>query len=234
MAIAPATETVTFASDGTQLGGYLARPDGAGPFPGVVVIHEIFGLNDDIRSVARRFADVGYVALAVDLFAGGNRAVCMARVVGGGFVNPLENRGVRGLKAALTALAGRPEVDETRLGAIGFCLGGGFAIAWACADDRLKAIAPYYGTNPRPFDAVARLCPVVGSYPGKDFTTRAGKKLDIALDGYDIPHDIKVYPEARHSFFNSQSSRYDAAAAEDSWTRVRAFFDERVRGQRRF
>ncbi len=232
MAIAPATETVTFASDGTQLGGYLARPDGAGPFPGVVVIHEILGLNDDIRSVARRFADAGYVALAVDLFAGGNRAVCMARVVGGGLVNPLENRGVRGLKAALTMLAGRPEVDETRLGAIGFCLGGGFAIAWACADDRLKAIAPYYGTNPRPFDAVARLCPVVGSYPGKDFTTGAGKKLDVALDGYDVPHDIKVYPEARHSFFNSQSSRYDAAAAEDSWARVQAFFDERVRGQR--
>jgi carboxymethylenebutenolidase len=65
-------------------------------------------------------------------------------------------------------------------------------IAWACTDERLKVIAPYYAGNPRPLKAVARLCPVVGSYPDKNFTTSAGQKLNVELDRYQVPHDIKI------------------------------------------
>ena len=72
-----------------------------------------------------------------------------------------------------------------------------YAIVWACTDQRLKAIAPFYGTNPRPLDAVARICPVVGSYPGRDFTARSGRRLEAALQRYGVPHDIKVYPGAQ-------------------------------------
>ncbi|MBM2849120.1 MAG: carboxymethylenebutenolidase [Anaerolineales bacterium] len=107
-------------------------------------------------------------------------------------------------------------------------MGGAFAIAWACTDNRLKAIAPYYGRSPRPLEAVARLCPVVGSYPDPDFTTAEGRKLDALLDTYNVPHDIKIYPGARHSFFNDQGPRYNADAAQDSWQRVLAFFKEHV------
>jgi carboxymethylenebutenolidase len=107
-------------------------------------------------------------------------------------------------------------------------MGGGFAIAWACQDNRLKAIAPYYGANPRPLEAVARMCPVVGSYPDKDFTTSAGQKLDTALDRYDVPHDIKIYPNTRHSFFNDQGPAYAEAAARDSWQRILKFFSEHI------
>jgi carboxymethylenebutenolidase len=107
-------------------------------------------------------------------------------------------------------------------------MGGGFAIAWACTDSRLKAIAPFYAANPRPLDVVSRLCPVVGSYPGKDFTANAGRALDRALDENNIPHDIKIYPEARHSFFNDKGSSYNRAAAEDSWNRVMKFFGEQI------
>jgi len=128
------------------------------------------------------------------------------------------------LKASLTYLATRPEVDPQRIGAIGYCMGGAFAIAWACTDDRLKAIAPYYAANPRPLDAVQRLCPVVGSYPEKDFTTSAGRALEGALDRYGIAHDIKIYPGAGHSFFNDGGRAYNKAAADDSWTRVLGFF----------
>jgi len=106
--------------------------------------------------------------------------------------------------------------------------GGTFAIAWACTDDRLKAIAPYYASNPRPLEAVARLCPVVGSYPTGDFTTSHGQKLDTILDDYKIPHDIKFYPGARHSFFNDQGRSYNATAAQDSWQRVMEFFKEHI------
>jgi carboxymethylenebutenolidase len=209
-------------------GGHLALPDEPGPHPGVVVIHEIFGLNENIKDIAGRFADQGYAALAVDLFGGRNRAVCMARFMTGMLAGSVDRFGIADLKAALTHLAGLPEVDPKRIGAIGFCMGGGFAIAWACTDNRLKAIAPFYGANPRPLDAVQRACPVVGSYPEKDFTAGAGRALDKALDRHGIAHDIKIYPGAGHSFFNDRGRAYDKAAATDSWTRVLGFFGEHL------
>ncbi len=226
--MASAAQSVSFPLGTTQLEGYLARPEGDGPFPGVVVIHELFGLNENIKDIARRFAGAGYVALAVDLFAGRNRTVCMFRFIGEQLFKPLDNNSIRELKTALTFLAEQPGVDNTRLGAIGFCMGGSFAIAWACNDDRLKVIAPYYGRYPRPLEAVARLCPVVGSYPSGDFTTADGQKLDVELDRYNIPHDIKIYPGARHSFFNDKGRAYNAAAAQDSWQRVMSFFKEHI------
>lgn len=209
-------------------GAYLALPDASGPHPGVVVIHEAFGLNENIKDIAGRFADEGYAALAVDLFTGRNRAICMTRYMAGMLAGSVNRYGISELKAALTHLAAVPEVDPERIGAIGFCMGGGFAIAWACTDQRLKAIAPFYGANPRPLEAVKRACPVVGSYPEKDFTAGAGRALDQALDGYGIPNDIKVYPGAGHSFFNDRGRAYNKAAAADSWTRVLGFFEEHL------
>ena len=221
-------QTISFPSGNRQIEGYLARPDGEGPFPGIVIIHEIYGLSDNIRDIARRFANEGYVALAVDLFTGRNRTICMFRFMGQLLLKSLNNGSLDDLKQALTSLSTQPGVDKERLGAIGFCMGGGFAIAWACNDDRLKAIAPFYGANPRPLAAVARICPVVGSYPGKDFSTPQGQKLDTLLDQYNIPHDIKIYPSAQHSFFNDQGSRHDPAASKDSWQRVMTFFKEHI------
>lgn len=223
-----ATQTVTFDSGGERLIGFLARPEGAGPFPSVVVIHEIFGLNDNMRDVARRFAEEGYAAFAVDLFSGRNRALCMARFMAGMLRGAPDRFGIKDLKAALGVLAEQPYVDAGRVGAIGFCLGGGFAIAWACTDDRLKAVAPFYGVNPRPLEAVARSCPVVGSYPEKDFTARSGRRLDAELERHGVERDIKVYPGARHSFFNDRGRAYDPVAAEDSWRRTLAFFRDKI------
>ncbi len=221
-------QSIRFPFDTEQREAYLARPDGEGPFPGVVVIHEIYGLNDNIREVAARFAGQGYVALAVDLLGGRNRAICMARFMGQLIRGSVENASVSELKAALSFVAAQPGVDPNRLGAIGFCMGGAFAIAWACADGRLKAIAPFYAMNPRPLEAVRRACPVVGSYPDPDFTTKAGRRLDAKLTDFGIAHDIKIYPGARHSFFNDHGKAYDPAAAADAWQRVLAFFGERL------
>ena len=221
-------QTREIASDELKGGGYLAMPDGKGPHPGVVVIHEAYGLNDHIKDVSRRFADAGYAALAVDLFSGRNRAICMARYMAGMLMGSVNRAGISDLKSALTYLAKLPDIDAQRLGAIGFCMGGGFAIAWACTDSRLKAIAPFYGANPRPLDVVSRICPVVGSYPEQDFTARAGRTLDGALDRYGVAHDIKVYPGAHHSFFNDTRGAYDRSAAEDAWTRVLKFFGARL------
>jgi carboxymethylenebutenolidase len=208
---------------------YLALPDGAGPFPGVVIVHEAFGLNENIRGICGRFAGEGYAALGVDLFEGRNRAICMARMFVGGLAGNLDYYGVPALKAALGELAGHPDVDGGRIGAIGFCLGGSVVLTWACTDNRLAAIAPFYGSAPRPRQAIRRMCPVVGSWPDKDFTTKAAAVLETALTAAGIPHDLKVYPGTKHAFFNDQLRVYHPAAAADSWQRVLAFFAKHVR-----
>jgi len=209
-------------------GGYLAMPDDSGPHPGVVVIHEAQGLDGHIKDVTRRFADAGYVTLAVDLFTGRNRAVCMARYMAGALGGSVNRYGVNDLKSALTMLAKMTNVDAQRLGAVGFCMGGGFAIAWACTDSRLKAIAPFYSVNPRPIEVTRRLCPVVGSYPEQDFTARSGRALDEALTRFQVKHDIRVYPGARHSFFNDAKPSFNRGAADDSWSRLLTFFGEQL------
>ena len=222
------TRAVTFRTPAAMLKGYLALPDGAAPHPGLVVIHEAYGLNDNIRYITDRFAGEGYAALAVDLFADRSRLVCMARLMGA-MVTGREPAAVGELTAALDYLTALPEVDSARTGAVGFCMGGGVAIAWATRDRRLRAIAPFYGTNPRPVAAVRRLCPVVGSYPGKDFTARSGRKLDAELSAAGVTHDIKIYPGARHSFFNDQGRAYDASASTDAWQRTLDFFAQHIR-----
>ena len=209
-------------------GAYLVVPDGAGPHPGVVVVHEATGLNDNIRSICRRFAAAGSAALGVDLFHGRNRVVCMARMFAGGMAGNVEHVGVPELKAALARLSAHPDVDADRLGAVGFCLGGSIVLTWACTDDRLAAVAPFYGTAPRPRAAIRRMCPVVGSWPGRDVTTRSAAVLESALTAAGIPHDIKVYPGPYHSFFNDTMPVHDPTAAADAWQRVLAFFAEHV------
>lgn len=225
------TRDVSFSFGGKPRAAYLAQPAGDGPFPGLVVIHEIFGINDNIRDVARRLARAGYAALAVDLYSGnGNRRLCMYRLLASQIFNSPTGRNVTELRAALSYLAAQPGVDDARLGAVGFCLGGGFAIAWACGDDRLKAIAPFYGMRTTPLSALARSCPVVGSYPDHDFSTPTAGKLERRLTRYGIAHDIKIYAGAKHSFFDDRSpAHYNAAAAEDSWRRLLAFFAEHIR-----
>lgn len=228
--MASTTENVTFPSGGKQLEGFFAHPDGEGPFPGLVIIHEIFGLTKNIKYWAQRFAEAGYAALAVDLFAGRNRTICMFSMMSGLLFHSLNHQGLQDLKATLNFLQEQPVVDRERVGAVGYCLGGSLAIAWACTDNRLKAIAPYYAQNPKPQEAMKRLCPVVGSYPGKDFTTKPGQQLDLLLDQFGVTHDIKIYSDAKHSFCNEdRSSSYNHDVAEDSWERVQAFFSEHIR-----
>ena len=218
---------VSFAAGQRTVPGYLALPEPSDGVPAVVVIHEIHGLNANIRGIAERFAREGYAALAVDLFAGRSRALCMARVMGG-LVTGREPFALQDLVASVDYLAARPEVDSGRIGAIGFCMGGGYAIAWARHDDRLRAIAPFYGTNPRPLTAMRRMCPVVGSYPGRDFTAKSGHNLEQRLGELNVPHDIKIYPDAKHSFFNDSGKAYDRAASDDAWERTLAFFGEHI------
>ena len=207
------------------LKGFLAAPARQGPAPAVVVIHEIFGLNDDIRGTTRRLADAGYVAVAVDLFSGGNRAACMLSVIGGMLSRRIDSAPVRSLQAVVEWIKRRPEADAERIGVIGFCMGGGYALLLACADDDIRAASVFYGMNPRPLSVVAAACPVVGSYPEKDFTRKAAVALESAVAGYGVPHDLKVYPGTRHGFFSAGRDVFAPEAAEDAWARTLGFFN---------
>src|SRR6266516_1438713 len=111
-------QMTSFQSGSRQLEGYMARPEGDGPFPGIVVIHEIFGLNENMKDITCRFADQEYVALVIDLFAGRNRAICMFRFMSGWLFNSLNNGSIHNLKAVLTFLSEQPNIDESRLGAV--------------------------------------------------------------------------------------------------------------------
>jgi len=207
----------------------LARPADGEPRPAIVIIHELYGLNDNIRDIARRFADAGYVALAVDLFSGsGNHRLCILRLMSALALRPLKNKGLSDLRRSIDWLQARPEVDANRVGAIGFCMGGGYALALACVESDLRASSAFYCANPCPLSALKRACPIAGSYPEDDWSARSGQKLDAALDRYNIPHDVKIYPGAGHSFFNDTLDGYHPEAAADSWQRTLAFFAEHM------
>ena len=194
----------------------------------MVVIHEIFGLNENIREIADRFAGQGYAALAVDLFSTANRVICMMRIMHGMLIRPIKNGVVGDLQAAIEFLKMQPSVDPNRIGVVGFCMGGTYALQLACTNSGLKAASVFYGMNPRPLDVVAQSCPVVGNYPEQDFTAKAARELEPMLKKYNVPHDIKIYEGAKHSFFNDKDPSFHPDAAKDAWGRVLMFFGDHL------
>lgn len=209
---------------------YMARPTEGEDLPAVLVLHEAWGLDSDIKTITRRFAAQGYVALALDLYSANdsNRLICILKTIKDVIKNSLESSHLGLLDQAAEFLQAQPQVSKTALGVIGFCMGGSFALALAVHNEHIKASSVFYGINPKPLSTVAKACPVVGSYPANDFTSVAGKKLEVALTQHNKPHDIKVYPKTKHSFFNETSRNYNSEAAADSWQRTLSFFDQHL------
>ncbi len=231
------TRGITFpAADGHPMRAAMAIPADGAAHPGVVVIHEIMGLNDDIRRITGRVADLGYAALAPDLFDGyGPRLICIAqtiRALGAGRGRPFDD-----LEAARAFLQKQQGVDPSRIGAIGFCMGGGFALLWAVRAP-LGATAVFYGDVPKDAEQLSGVCPVVAGYGERDkMFAGQGRRLDRMLSELGVDHDVKIYRNAGHSFMSRHEGvlptlarwgpmrvGYDAEASEDSWKRIEAFF----------
>ena len=218
-----------------HLRGYLASPADTGPWPAVVMIHEIFGLDDVMRRHADRLAGLGYLTLAVDLFTAGSNPRCLvttmtAMIRGHG-------RAFADISVAREYLAGSRDCTG-KIGVIGFCLGGGFALL--SAGDGYDAAAVNYGQLPRHLDeALAAACPIVASYGGRDPSLRgAASRLDVALEKAGVIHDVKEYPAASHAFLNDSEAGPRALrpllrvagigpepeSAKDAWGRSELFF----------
>lgn len=229
------------ARGGSQpLRGHLSRPAGEGPWPGVVLVHEAWGLDDAMRRHADRLAAAGYLTLAVDLFSAGGARRCLVTTMRAALSG--RGRAYTDIETARTWLTDSPDCTG-RTGVIGFCMGGAFALLTASTG--FAASAVNYGPLPRDLDAaVEGACPVVGSYGGRDRGLRgAAGKLDAALTRAGVVHDVEEYPSASHSFLNDVENGPrvlrpllrvagmgpEPVAAARAWQRIEAFFAEHLR-----
>ncbi|MCP5057654.1 MAG: dienelactone hydrolase family protein [bacterium] len=224
-----------------KMRGFLALPEAAEcPAPALLVIHEIIGLGDDMRNITERFAKAGYVALAPNLYSGaGSRPRCVMRTLR--TLARREGPALASLKAARAWLAERPDVDASRVGVAGFCMGGGFALMLAVRAP-LGAAAAFYCDAPRRKEDLEGTCPVVGGFGARDRVFGSvGERLDGMLDDLGVEHDVVTYPTAGHSYMSHHGpiltrlgaispmhTGYDDEAARDSWRRMLGFFERHL------
>ena len=218
------TQTFQFQSNGESLSGALERPEGSGPWPGVLVAQEWYGLVPHIRDVAGRFARAGYLAFAPDLYQGeaaDDPEGCTRLVQKHGALAPDR------LRAAFRVLKAHPKCSG-KVGAVGYCFGGRMVLHLACYEPELNAAAIYYGGRMEQyFDRVGNIrSPVLGLFGEADYgiPVETVQRFDDLLDGTGVPHEVIRYPGAAHAFFNDQGSNYHAPSAADAWRRTIEFF----------
>ncbi len=222
---------------GGELAGVLGVPDGPGPFTPLVVMHEVFGVDDAMRDHLERLRGMGYLVLMPNLFSRGGARRCLVatfRALRSGTGAAFDD-----IEASRRMLLERNDSTD-RAGVIGFCMGGGFALLLA-GRGGYGAASVNYGMLPSDLDdALDGACPIVGTFGGRDRTLRgAAARLDAALAARGIDHDVVEYPEAGHAFLNTGPAGsalvrvmmrpvmglgHRPAEAEHAWARIDAFF----------
>ncbi len=221
-------EEITFPGPAGDVKGYLAVPANAtGKLPSVVVIHENRGLNPHIKDVTRRFATEGYLALGVDLLSRLGGTPANDEDAAALFRNVDRSGLVADAVAAIAYLKGRPD-SNGKVGAVGFCFGGGIVNQMAVASPDLAAGVAYYGAQPSAEDAAKIKARLMLHYAGLDQRVNAGiPDYEAALKAAGVDYQIFIYDGANHAFNNDTSeARYDKAAADLAWSRTLAFFKE--------
>ena len=210
--------------------GYLSLPTTAGKHPAIVVIQEWWGVNDWVKEQADRFAKQGYVALAVDLYRGKVATdQDLAHELSRGLP---EDRGIADLRAGADYLVKRADVNASKIGVIGWCMGGGFSLGLSLADPRITATVINYGhlvTDPA---TIAKIhAPILGNFGGADrgILPTDVKAFEAAATKAGKSVDLKMYDGTGHAFMNpNNTGGYVAAAAADAWKRIDAFFQKQL------
>jgi len=224
-------ETVTYATvNGNEITGYLAKPEGAeGDLPGIIVIHEWWGLNDNIRMMTRRLAGEGYVALAVDLY---NGKVAESPDSAGTYARSVEQEpALDNLTQAYNYLT--ENRNAKMVGSIGWCFGGGWSLQTALAmPEMIDATVIYYGRLVTNKDRLEKLTmPILGIFGAEDdgIPPSAVNEFEAALNDVGVTNSIHIYDGAGHAFANPSGNRYKKDAAEDAWMKTTAFFEEHLK-----
>jgi carboxymethylenebutenolidase len=221
----PKTQTVEFPSGKETVGGFLAVPEKPGTYPGLIVIHEWWGLNDWVKEETEKLAEQGYVALAVDLYRGKSAAdPSDAHELMRGLP---QDRAIRDMEAAFLYLSTRKDVKPGRIGSIGWCMGGGLSLQLAIHQPRLAACVVNYGSLPTdPNDIQQIIAPVLGNFGADDkgITPADVQAFEKTMRGLNRRIDVKIYPGAGHAFENpNNTTGYRPEAAADAWKRTLAF-----------
>ena len=225
-AVAATPKNVSYKSGDETVQAVLYTPEGKGPFPGIVVIHEWWGLNDWVKEQAAKISDLGYVTLAIDLYRGkvGTTPEEAHEIMRG----VPEDRAKRDLHAAVEFLSSQANVKTDRLGAIGWCMGGGYALDVALQEPTLKADVINYGHLATDPESIAKInASVLGFFGGQDrgIPVEDVKKFEQALKQQGKKVEIVIYPDAGHAFENpNNTAGYRAADAADAWQHTVKFF----------
>lgn len=223
---ADSPKDVSYKSGDETVKGILYTPHGKGPFPGIIVIHEWWGLNDWIKEQGSKLSDQGYVTLAIDLYRGrvGKTPEEAHEIMRG----VPEDRASRDLKAAFDYLVSRPEVKKDRIGAIGWCMGGGYSLDVALQQPDLAADVINYGhlvTDPNEIKKIN--APILGLFGAQDrgITPDDVKAFEAEMKKQGKKIDVTIYPDAGHAFENpNNKDGYRPKDAEDAWNKTVAFF----------
>ena len=226
-------ETVSYKSGDESVSSFLATPTGSGPHPALVVIQEWWGLNDWVKDQARALAKEGYVALAVDLYRG--KVADKQEDAHQLMMGAPPDRILRDLKAAYTYLQGRKDVKAAKVGAVGWCMGGRWALALATEEPKLAAAVAYYGAPPTEPAAIASIkAPILGNFGGDDKGPAPDqvRAFEAAMKTAGKTIDVKIYDGAGHAFANVNNpwGGYREPAAKDAWARTVAWFAKYLKG----